>query len=67
MLYRLLLLLQCLNQQLLLRSQFGRNGDNALPNLCQIKDGACIQWLLMNTGATSANAPLLVESAHAWG
>lgn len=40
---------------------------NALPNLCQIKDGACIQWLLMNTGATSANAPLMVESAHAWG
>jgi hypothetical protein len=40
---------------------------NALPNLCRIPDGACVQWMLMNTGATSANAPLLVESAHAWG
>ena len=40
---------------------------NALPNLAQIKDGACVQWMLMNTGATTANAPLLVESAHAWG
>lgn len=40
---------------------------NALPNLARIKDGACIQWMLMNTGATTANAPLMVESAHAWG
>lgn len=40
---------------------------NALPNLCRIRDGACLQWMLMNTGATTANAPLLVESAHAWG
>ena len=44
MLYRLLLLLQCLNQQLLLRSQFGRNGDNALPNLW-IDSGLCAQLL----------------------
>ena len=40
---------------------------NALPSMARIRDGACIQWLLMNTGATTANAPLLVESAHAWG
>lgn len=40
---------------------------NALPNLCRIRDGACLQWMLMNTGATSANAPLLAETAHAWG
>lgn len=40
---------------------------NALPNMAKIPDGACIQWLLMNTGATTASAPLLVESAHAWG
>ena len=40
---------------------------NALPSMARIRDGACVQWLLMNTGATSANAPLLVESAHAWG
>lgn len=40
---------------------------NALPNMARIPDGACIQWLLMNTGATTANAPLLVEHAHAWG
>lgn len=40
---------------------------NALPNMAQIKDGACLQWLLMNTGATTANAPLMAESAHAWG
>jgi hypothetical protein len=40
---------------------------NALPNLARIRDGACLQWMLMNTGATTANAPLLAESAHAWG
>lgn len=40
---------------------------NQLPNLARIRDGACIQWLLMNTGATTANSPLLVESAHGWG
>jgi hypothetical protein len=40
---------------------------NMLPNMARIRDGACIQWLLMNTGATTANAPLLVESGHAWG
>lgn len=39
---------------------------NALPNMAKIPDGACIQWMLMNTGATTANAPLLVEHAHAW-
>ena len=40
---------------------------NMLPNMAKIPDGACIQWMLMNTGATTANAPLLVESAHGWG
>ena len=40
---------------------------NALPNLARIRDGACLQWMLMNTGATTANAPLLAETAHAWG
>lgn len=40
---------------------------NALPNMARIPDGACVQWLLMNTGATTANAPLLAEHAHAWG
>lgn len=40
---------------------------NMLPNMAQIKDGACIQWMLMNTGATTASATLLVESGHAWG
>jgi hypothetical protein len=40
---------------------------NALPSLARIRDGACLQWMLMNTGATTANAPLLAESAHAWG
>lgn len=40
---------------------------NALPNMARIPDGACLQWMLMNTGATTANAPLLVEHAHAWG
>lgn len=40
---------------------------NALPNLARIRDGACLQWLLMNTGATTANAPMLAETAHAWG
>ena len=40
---------------------------NALPNLARIRDGACVQWMLMNTGATTANAPLLAESGHGWG
>lgn len=40
---------------------------NMLPNMAKIPDGACIQFMLMNTGATTANAPLLVESGHAWG
>lgn len=40
---------------------------NALPSMAKIPDGACLQWMLMNTGATTANAPLLVESAHGWG
>lgn len=40
---------------------------NALPNLARIRDGACLQWMLMNTGATTANAPMLAETAHAWG
>lgn len=40
---------------------------NALPSMAKIPDGACLQWLLMNTGATSASAPLLAEQAHGWG
>lgn len=40
---------------------------NMIPNMARIRDGACIQFMLLNTGATTANAPLLVESAHAWG
>jgi len=40
---------------------------NALPSLCKIPDGACVQWMLMNTGATTANAPMMAETAHAWG
>jgi hypothetical protein len=40
---------------------------NALPNMARIPDGACLQWMLLNTGATTANAPLMVEHAHAWG
>lgn len=40
---------------------------NALPNMARIPDGACLQWMLLNTGATTAQAPLMVEHAHAWG
>ena len=40
---------------------------NALPSMAKIPDGACVQWMLMNTGATTANAPLMAESLHAWG
>lgn len=40
---------------------------NALPSMCKIPDGACVQWMLMNTGATTANAPMMAETAHAWG
>lgn len=40
---------------------------NALPSMCKIPDGACVQWMLLNTGATTANAPMMAETAHAWG
>lgn len=40
---------------------------NMLPSMARIPDGACVQWLLMNTGATTANAPLMAESGIAWG
>lgn len=40
---------------------------NSLPSMAKIPDGACIQFMLFNTGATTANSPLTFESAHAWG
>lgn len=40
---------------------------NQLPSFPKIPDGACVQFLLMNTGATTAAAPLMVDSNHAWG
>jgi len=40
---------------------------NALPSMCKIPDGACVQWMLLNTGATTANSPMMAETAHAWG
>ena len=40
---------------------------NQLPSLPQIKDGACLVWLLFGTGATTANSPFTSALDFAWG
>jgi hypothetical protein len=40
---------------------------NQLPSLPQIKDGACLVWLLFGAGATTANSPLTSTLDVAWG
>lgn len=40
---------------------------NQLPSLPQVRDGACLAWLLFGTGATSANAPFTSTLDFGWG
>jgi len=39
---------------------------NQLPSLPRVKDGACLQWMLMSTGATTVNSPFTfaIDFAH---
>lgn len=39
---------------------------NQLPSLPQIKDGACLVWLLFGTGATTANSPFTFAIDFGW-
>ena len=40
---------------------------NQLPSMPQVQDGACLQWLLYSTGATTANSPFNFSLDFAWG
>jgi hypothetical protein len=40
---------------------------NSLPSLRQIKDGANIQYLISQTGATSVNGAILIDFDYAYG
>lgn len=40
---------------------------NQLPSLPQVKDGACLQWLLFSTGATTNNSPFTFALDFGWG
>lgn len=40
---------------------------NQLISLPQIQDGACLQWMLFGTGATTANSPMVSTLDVAWG
>lgn len=40
---------------------------NQLPSLPQIKDGACLQWMLFGTGATTTASPINTTLDFAWG
>lgn len=40
---------------------------NQLPSVPQIKDGACLVWLLFGVGATTTNSPINTTLDFAWG
>ena len=40
---------------------------NQLPSLPQVKDGACLAWMLFGAGATTANSPFTTAIDFAWG
>lgn len=43
-----------------------RDFVNQLPSLPKIPDGACLRFLLFNTGATTTTSPLVVSADYAW-
>jgi hypothetical protein len=40
---------------------------NQLPSMPQIQDGACLQWLLFGTGATTTASPFTASLDFGWG
>jgi hypothetical protein len=40
---------------------------NQLPSLPKIPDGACLRFLLFQTGATTTTSPVVVSADYAWG
>jgi hypothetical protein len=40
---------------------------NQLPSLPEVKDGACLAWMLYGTGATTANSPFTSAVDFGWG
>jgi hypothetical protein len=44
-----------------------RDYVNQLPSLPAVEDGACLVWLLFNTGATTNNSPFNSSIDFAWG
>lgn len=44
-----------------------RDFVNMLPSLPKIPDGACLRFLLFQTGATSNTSPLVVQADYGWG
>lgn len=40
---------------------------NQLPSMPQVKDGACLVWLLFGAGATTNNSPFTATLDFAWG
>ena len=39
---------------------------NQLPSMPQVKDGACLQWMLMSTGATTVTSPFTFAIDFGW-
>ena len=44
-----------------------RDFVNQLPSMPQIKDGACLRFLLFQTGATTTTSPVMVSADYAYG
>lgn len=44
-----------------------RDFVNQLPSLPKIPDGACLKFLLFQTGATTTTSPVVVAADYAWG
>jgi hypothetical protein len=44
-----------------------RDFVNQLPSLPKIPDGACLRFLLFQTGATTTTSPVLVAADYGWG
>lgn len=44
-----------------------RDFVNQLPSLPKIPDGACLRFLLFQTGATTTTSPVVVQADYAWG
>lgn len=44
-----------------------RDFVNMLPSLPKIPDGACLRFMLFQTGATTTTSPVVVSADYAWG